>query len=303
MYGAIALVAAALGAFARAAPLACDLESAYQCIRIRSDIDPDGRPVRILELDGLPHAHVDLADSLALVHDYLLPAAELTAAQAHRRAAPPRVLVIGGGGYSLPRHILTAYPGASVDVIELDPAVTQVARARLGLVDHPDLAIHHGDARTVLAELPDGRKYDLVVLDAFSDIVVPFQLTTVEFDRAVAGRLAPGGRFAALVHDRGDGPLLRAVTRTFAAVFPGVDLLAAGPGTNWDQAWPRTWTVLGGEAPLNADWSVGVTRPTRRGPFPLRSEVSPFDPVPDTGGPVLTDDRAPVEGLAAPLFR
>jgi spermidine synthase len=295
------LVALAAGA-AVLLPHACDAESAYQCIRVADEESMEGRPVKVLYLDGLPHAHVDLADSLELVHEYLIPAAEL----AHYREAKS-VLVIGGGGYSLPRRLAAALPEARVDVLELDPEVTRIARERLGLEQEPSFAIHHGDARQTLRALPP-RTYDLIVLDAFSDVVVPYHLVTDGFDRELRARLAPGGLYAALVHDRGsDGRLLPAVARTMESVFGRVDVLAAGPGVRWESPRSRTWTVVGSAEGIDQARLRATRRPTRTGEFPLLSERMPADDLAELlgrdGPAVLTDDYAPVELLAAPLFR
>jgi spermidine synthase len=284
------------------APHACDAESAYQCIRVADEESLDGRPVKVLYLDGLPHAHVALDDPLELVHEYLVPAAEL----AHYQGARA-VLVIGGGGYSLPRRLAAALPEARVDVLELDPAVTRIAHERLGLPANPPFAIHHGDARQTLSALP-AIAYDLIVLDAFSDVVVPYHLVTDGFDRALRARLAPDGLYAALVHDRGgDGRLLPAVARTMRSAFGRVDVLAAGPGVRWDSPRPRTWTVVGSARGVDPTRLRETRRLTRTGPFPPLSERMGDDlrdELLERDGPaILTDDYAPVELLAAPLFR
>ena len=39
-----------------------------------------------------------------------------------------RVLMLGGGGYAYPKHALTQHAGLVMDVVEIDPAVTRLAR-------------------------------------------------------------------------------------------------------------------------------------------------------------------------------
>ena len=47
---------------------------------------------------------------------------------AARTGSPnPRVLVIGGGGYTFPRYAMEVLPETRMDVVEIDPGVTQVA--------------------------------------------------------------------------------------------------------------------------------------------------------------------------------
>jgi spermidine synthase len=281
------------------------VESAYQCLRVDESEPLDGHPVRTLYLDNLPHADVAIDQPLLLAHDYLVPAAEMAGYVASRER-PLRALVIGGGGYSLPRYLAAAYPDAEITVLELDPAVTAMARARLNLSLSPPFGIVHGDARETLETLPPDRRYDLIVLDAFSDVMVPYHLVTAEIDRRIAARLAPDGRYVALVHDLPLGRLLPAATRTMREVFGAVDVLAAGPGVGWRRPVRRTWSVVAGATELDAERIDALTHPTPNGPFPILSEVMPSELLDDLlrrPGPArLTDDYTPVEVLAAPLF-
>jgi hypothetical protein len=312
---AIAVSLAALGALvplaapalvAVAVPHACDRESAYQCIRVVDDETLDGRPFRRLYLDSLPHAEVSVDEPRFLVAEYLGPAVEVAAYLRPVGGPPPTVLLIGGGGYSLARYLAAVYPGATIDVLELDAEVTAIARERLGLAADAPLGIRHGDARQTIETLPPQRRYHLVVLDAFSDVVVPFHLTTREFDQRIKARLAPDGVYLALVHDRVDeGRLLPAFLRTVGATFGAVTVLGPGPGVQWYQPRPRTWSVVASATPLEWRRFRAVRRWTPQGPFPPISESMSSEILAEllarTGPPHLTDDHAPVEILAAPL--
>ena len=43
--------------------------------------------------------------------------------------APQNVLIVGLGGGSLPRALAAMLPATHIDVVEIDPAVTRVARS------------------------------------------------------------------------------------------------------------------------------------------------------------------------------
>lgn len=302
-----AVILAGCVALAAFIPRGCLVESAYQCLRVDEETMLDGQRVRVLYLDGLPHAHVAVDDPMALVHDYLAPAAEVAAYLRPVGGPPPAVLIIGGGGYSLARYFAAIYPGAIVDVIEIDPAVTAVARDRLGLRADAPISIHHGDARSVIGELPAARRYDVIVLDAFADVVVPYQLVTAEFDAIVRERLTPDGTYVALVHDSADrGRLMPAAFRTMSSVFGSADVLASGPGVRWNSPVSRTWSVVGSRTPIDPARLRATRRYTANGPFPTLSEVAPPAArerwIAAPGPRILTDDYAPVEQLGALLF-
>ncbi|MEU1216522.1 polyamine aminopropyltransferase [Streptomyces sp. NPDC005791] len=114
--------------------------------------------------------------------------------------AHQRVLILGGGDGLAAREVLR-YPGVgSVVVVELDPAVTRLARtdpALAGLNGHafddPRLTTVTGDAFTWLRVTHD--RYDVVISDLPDPgITESTKLYAAEFYGLVAGALDPGGR-------------------------------------------------------------------------------------------------------------
>jgi spermidine synthase len=90
-----------------------------------------------------------------------------------------RSLLIGGAAYSYPKYYLKKFPDASIDVVEIDPELTKLAREHFRLSDDPRLKIIHEDGRTFLNNCKE--KYDVVFVDAFkSQYTLPYQLTTRE---------------------------------------------------------------------------------------------------------------------------
>lgn len=92
------------------------------------------------------------------------------------------VLFVGGGGFSGPKHFLNTYQNVSVDVVEIDPVVIDVAKKYFNVSgnnnndDNPRLRIYNEDARDFLSK--SNQKYDIIILDAFSKDYVPFHLMT-----------------------------------------------------------------------------------------------------------------------------
>ena len=88
---------------------------------------------------------------------------------------PFRILVLGGGGYSLPKYLIAAYDDIHVDVVEIDPAMTQLAHKHFGLdrlvkeyglEESGRLGLICDDAMSYLASCQSS--YDVIVNDAFS---------------------------------------------------------------------------------------------------------------------------------------
>jgi MFS family permease len=104
-----------------------------------------------------------------------------------------RTLFLGGGAYCFQRHMQFAYPGTSVDVAEIDPAVTRANHMATGLPANTPIQTHFGDARQYIELSQDTEKFDLVFGDAFNDFSVPWHLTTREFNEKIKKMLGPNG--------------------------------------------------------------------------------------------------------------
>lgn len=112
--------------------------------------------------------------------------------------APGRILVIGLGGGSLPKAFARLVPEAVIDVVEIDPAVTRVAQDYFSFRATDRIRVFEGDGRVfVKRSKAAGRRYDLVVLDAFDDEYVPEHMLTQEFLAEVKALLSDGGIVAA----------------------------------------------------------------------------------------------------------
>jgi spermidine synthase len=136
------------------------------------------------------------------------------------------LLMLGGGGYSFPKFALAHYPEVQIDVVEIDPEVTALARRFFALSDNPRLTITHRDARSFLNDR--SKTYDVILGDTFSShYSTPFHLSTIEAVQRIYEALADDG--VALINilgtiDGKTGRFLRAEHATFKAVFPRVYL-------------------------------------------------------------------------------
>ena len=147
----------------------------------------------------------------------------------HYKPEAKNVLMLGGGGYCVPKHIAATRPEVAVDVVEIDPGITEVARNYFFLKDRPGQRIFHEDARIFLnRESTSGAKYDAVFGDVFgSSYSIPFHLTTVECMRNVRAMLSDDGVFIVNIISSLDGELFGGIYSSIAAVFPSVMIYPA----------------------------------------------------------------------------
>lgn len=140
-----------------------------------------------------------------------------------------RVLIIGGGGYTIASDILARY-AVTVDVVEIDPVMTEVSRQFFGLKNDPRLTIYHQDGRQFLQQ--NENKYDLIILDAFLDSSsVPQHLTTVEFVDLLKSHLREDGFVFLNLVSALAGPnshFFQTEYNTYREIFPQVVVYSQG---------------------------------------------------------------------------
>jgi spermidine synthase len=140
---------------------------------------------------------------------------------------PRRILIIGLGGGTLPRALERLLPEAQIDVVEIDPAVMQVAQQYFGFV--PDARVH--------VTIEDGRayvrrtertsiRYDLIMLDAYDHQYIPEHMLTREFLSEVRSLLSPEGIVAANTFS--SSRLYQNESVTYASVFGSFYNLKSG---------------------------------------------------------------------------
>ena len=149
------------------------------------------RPSRLL-LSGnqaTPQSGLAFDDNLELLFDYNQRLLEVALS-----LRPLSVLVIGGGAFTLPRSILDHLPEAQVDAVEIDPLLLRLARRYFQLKRNRRLNIHIGDGRDYIDQHQG--QYDLIIVDAFNEYVIPKSLLTVEAAQQYAKLLTPNGTLA-----------------------------------------------------------------------------------------------------------
>jgi hypothetical protein len=266
------------GGLVAVAPNPCDIETAYHCARITADpARPSGR---VLWLNGARHSYVDLADPKHLEFAY---AKWIGAFLDALPAGPLDVLHVGGGGFTLPAYLAATRPGTDSLVLEIDRALVDLDRRRLGLRTGPELRVIAGDARVNLHREPSASR-DLVIGDAFGYLVVPWHLATRELVADVRRTLRPGGTYALNLIDRTPRRFVRAEVATVLAEFPFVALVAPGPGLRGETG--SNFVVFASTAPLPPFGPPGAEVLTGDA---LRAFVG--------NAQALTDDYAPVDQL------
>lgn len=133
---------------------------------------------------------MDLRDPRRLVFNYT----RMSFAGLLLNPEPQRILVAGLGGGTIPTVMHEMFPGAHIDVLEVDDAVLRVAREFFNFREDDRMVAHVVDARVFIKRAAlRGISYDYIVLDAFSGEYIPEHLLTREFLEEVSQILTPEG--------------------------------------------------------------------------------------------------------------
>ena len=199
----------------------------------------DGSKIRVLESGGVYQSATYLDERWAEpVFEYYrgfdaMFEAEEAMLDAHAHGID-HVLMLGGGGFAYPKHALTERTGLTMDVVEIDPAVTRAARRRFFL-DRLEaevgrrLHVFNDDALTFLAVTSRSTvRYDAVVNDCFCGKEPVRELMTVEALALTKSCMNADGLYLANIVSSDEGAdvsYLRDATATARKVFKNVWVL------------------------------------------------------------------------------
>jgi len=255
--------------------------------------------VRYLRFDKSRQSGIELADGYTSViryPDYLHLAL----------AANPdakNVLVLGLGGGAVTKRMWHDYPEMTIDSVEIDPVVVDVAEKYFGLPEDERLDTSVMDARRYVQDTDE--TYDIIIIDAYYSDSLPFHLTTEEFFREVKSRLKPGGVIAYNVISAVEGErseLFRSMYRTAGGVWDRLWVFPIGIGEDGALGSNRNIIVLATDADLSeAELRARIAervdgRVTIRGFESFGNDLY-TDVIPLADVPNLTDEFAPTDSL------
>ena len=172
--------------------------------------------------------------------------------------------------------------------VEIDEKITDLARTYFELPE--DVPVTTYDGRAYLNAI-DG-KYDVIMVDAYQDITIPFQMSSVEFFALVKEHLAEDGVMVVNMNMRGSGEdsINAYLSDTIASVFGEVYTVDVKGSTNRElfaSNNPRMIENLKRHKETVADESLLVMMDT------VSENLIPYE----AGNRIMTDDKAPVELL------
>lgn len=101
---------------------------------------------------------------------------------------PGEVLILGLGTGTFASMCTEYFPDANIEGVEIDEKIADLASEYFDMPDSVNVSVYDGRAY-----LNTDKTYDVIMVDAYQDITIPFQMSTVEFFRQVKERLNEDG--------------------------------------------------------------------------------------------------------------
>ncbi|MDY3990650.1 MAG: fused MFS/spermidine synthase [Lachnospiraceae bacterium] len=198
-------------------------------------------------------------------------------------------LILGMGSGTFAHQCSEYLQQVHCEGVEIDQKITDLARKYF---DEPkSTKVVTYDGRAYLNAID--KKYDVIMVDAYQDITIPFQMSSVEFFRMVKEHLNDGGVMVVNMNMRGQtkGSITDYLTDTIQSVFPTVYTADVPNTTNRE-----LFASMSPDIKNNLDMNLALS--SQNDEFTeMMAQVSDGLVKQPGGSYILTDDKAPVELL------
>lgn len=199
-----------------------------------------------------------------------------------------RLLILGLGTGTYAVLCEEYFDGMEIEGVEIDSKIVDLSREYFNLPETVEVSINDGRAY-----LSNAGTYDVIMVDAYQDITIPFQMSTVEFFTQVKEHLTEDGVMVVNMNMRTDtdGGMNDYLRDTIASVFSEVYTVVVRSGTNMELFASDNPDMLAvfEEQLAGYDRDPELVTMMER----VRDGLAASEP----GRYILTDDKAPVELL------
>lgn len=200
---------------------------------------------------------------------------------------PISICILGLGSGTYGEECLKRFNVSSIDGVEIDGKIIEIAKTYFDLPK--EIATYEEDGRAFLDATT--KKYDVILVDAYRDITIPFQMSSIEFFTSVKNHLNKDGVMVINMNMRSKNEgaindyLEGTVQKCFSSVYTcdvggNVELFASNDYDVKERLITNTKLII-------KDYPLRALMQTVSNKMEM-VEPSPY---------VLTDDKAPVEIL------
>ena len=256
-------------------------ESVYNYLQVKEDEENTYLSTNVLF--GVQSVYVKSGELSDMYYDYAMAAPLMT-----ESPDTADILVLGMGTGTYAKQCMNYFSGAEAEGVEIDDKITDLAHRYFELPE--DIKVTTYDGRAFLAACD--KKYDVIMVDAYQDITIPFQMSSVEFFTLVKKHLNENGVMVVNMNMRSDNSdsINNYLADTISSVFANVYTADVDFSSNRE----LFASDNGGMTELLARNTEALTQDDLiRMMNVVQSKLVHYE----AGDRILTDDKAPVELL------
>lgn len=159
-------------------------ESIYNYLQVKEDDEKVVLSTNVLF--GVQSVMMKYNNLTGLYYDYAMASLPMSGIKPNDQAD---VLILGMGTGTFARQSLKYYPNLSITGVEIDEKITNLSKKYFDFPDNVKTVNY--DARAYLQA--SDKKYDVILVDAYRDITLPFQMSSKEFFAEVRNHLSDNG--------------------------------------------------------------------------------------------------------------
>lgn len=265
--------------------LAYEGESIYNYLQVK---ETDSRVILSTNvLFGVQSVKMKEDGLTGMYYDYALAAPFL--AGVTQKDSVSDVLILGMGTGTFATQCKNYFSGAvNIEGVEIDQKITDLAGTYFDLSEEIPVTTYDGRAYLQAVD----KTYDVIMVDAYQDITIPFQMSSVEFFSEVKAHLKPNGVMVVNMNMKSDGEesINAYLSDTIASVFDQVYTADVANNTNRElfaSDNPQMLSLMAEGVAGEKDEELQTMMHT------VADALVAYEP----GNLILTDDKAPVELL------
>lgn len=256
-------------------------ESIYNYLQVR-ETDQDVR-LSTNVLFGVQSIYEKDGSLSGMYYDYAMAAPLM-----NERQGETSILILGMGTGTYATQCKNYLDDVAVEGVEIDQKITDLAHTYFALPESVPVTTYDGRAFLNVSE----KKYDVIMVDAYQDITIPFQMSSQEFFSLVSEHLNENGVVVVNMNMRSDRPdgINAWLSDTISSVFGNVYTVNVEDGTNRELFASHNGAVLELLRENVQSLEDGALKSMME---LVERQLVRYEP----GERILTDDRAPVELL------
>lgn len=258
-------------------------ESVYNYLQVKEDDEKVILSTNVLF--GVQSMTMKEHKLTGMYYDYAL-AAPLLAGLNNEKEGNALILGMGTGTYA--RQCSMYFPNLNVTGVEIDEKITKLANEYFDASENAKVYTYDGRAYLNV----DKKEYNVIMVDAYQDITIPFQMSSKEFFMMVKDHLKDDGVMVVNInmHSDEEGNINEYLSDTIASVFNHVYLVEVPGTTNVELFATQNADAMNQFRNQYASISNNQLKSLFTS---IHSNMTTYK----GGDYILTDDKAPVELL------